>query len=95
MEVKTIYRVENAQELFDGLYKGPRHASIPPSPTFEGHLIIDHGKVSFDGNVDVSLLTTEQVLKEAAQRLGLTGISIVWPPSTRDVQYGLAQNRVT
>ena len=94
MEVKTIYRVENAKELFDGLstFRGPGDTM----PLFVGHLRIDNGKVSFDGNVDVSLLTEEQVLKEAAQRLGLTGITIVCPASTRGVQYnGLMQNRIT
>jgi hypothetical protein len=88
IEVKTIYRVENAQELFEGLYKGPRDGNcIHPSPSFVGHLRIDHNKVSFDGNVDVSLLTAEQVLKEAASRLGLEGITISWPPSIRDGVY--------
>ncbi|MCE2925910.1 MAG: hypothetical protein LW822_10780 [Phycisphaeraceae bacterium] len=83
--MKTIYRVENAQELFDGLSKCRGAGDTLPS--FDGHLRIDHNKVSFDGNVDVSLLTAEQVLKEAASRLGLEGITISWPPSTREIEY--------
>ena len=79
--MKTIYRPDTAAEFFDALHKV--RGAQDTSPVISGRLRIEHGQLKFDGNADLSKLTTRDVLAEMANRLGLEAMEIVYAPVQR------------